>query len=354
MACCGDGGHRTAESAAIDKGIKDQSKEERQLLRVLVLGTSASGKSTLCKQMKILHCNGFTKEELDNYSQILILNIFSAFRELVYQAELFSLKIMRKNKKVASYFTECNPYTEKLDQEVVERAIQLWSDKGIQKMWERRNEIDFPTNLAYMMANITRFAQPNFVPSNDDVLHARQRTTGVVETNFNITKWNWSLIDVGGQRSERRKWIHFFDGVTAVIYCAALDEFDMVCPEDTSKNKMEESLEVFETMINSDFFKDKAFVLFLNKMDLFKEKIATLNLSKVFPEYKGGHEYDAAVNFIRQTYQTKIKSRPVEDVFVHVTCAIDTSNVKYVFDAVSETIFTKRLEISGLVGPRLM
>jgi len=152
MACCGDNA-RTAESAAIDKGIKDQQKEDRQVLRVLVLGTSASGtcrpwegkslltsppllpfmllgKSTLCKQMKILHCNGFTKEELDNYAQILILNIFSAFRELVYQAELFQLKIMRKNKKVASYFTECNPYTEKLDQEVVERAIQLWSDKG--------------------------------------------------------------------------------------------------------------------------------------------------------------------------------------------------------------------------------
>jgi hypothetical protein len=53
-------------------------------------------------------------------------------------------------------------------------------------MWNRRNEIDFPTNLEYMMANIDRFAEPDFVPSNDDVLHARQRTTGVVETQFTV------------------------------------------------------------------------------------------------------------------------------------------------------------------------
>lgn len=40
--------------------------------------------------------------------------------------------------------------------------------------------------------------------------------------------------------------IYVASSVAAVIYCAALDEFDMVCPEEPTKNKMEESLEVFE------------------------------------------------------------------------------------------------------------
>lgn len=61
-------------------------------------------------------------------------------------------------------------------------------------MWERRNEIDFPTNLEYMMNNIDRFAEENFLPTNTDVLYARQRTTGVVETGFAVRFCRASLL----------------------------------------------------------------------------------------------------------------------------------------------------------------
>lgn len=316
MACCG--APITAESSAIDAQIKADERSGKAALKVLVLGTSASGKSTVAKQMKILHCEGFSSDELVNYKQILILNIFNGMKELVFQAEQFGIKILRKNKKVATHFANANPYTETLNSDTVELAKQLWADKGtlliplytfrlsdadffvigggndaiapraffapvrlwsflpgpllrslywdlhtpfhslltlshfrylgIQRMWERRNEIDFPTNLEYMMEHIDRFAQEDFTPTNTDVLYARQRTTGVVETQFSVrfhfrlfvsagplrrllapitlhscdtdpfciptpqyARFNWSLIDVGGQRSERRKWIHFFE-----------------------------------------------------------------------------------------------------------------------------------------------
>jgi len=346
MACCG--AVITPESSAIDAQIKGDERATKSALKVLVLGTSASGKSTVAKQMKILHCQGFTTEELHNYKQILILNIFNGMKELVFQAENFGVKILRKNKKTSLYFANANPYTEALTNETVELAKQLWADKGIQKMWERRNEIDFPTNLEYMMANIDRFAEEHFIPTNTDVLYARQRTTGVVETHFTYAKFQWSLIDVGGQRSERRKWIHFFEGVQAVIFCAALDEFDMVCPEEPSRNKMEESLEVFEKMVNGDWFKQQPFVLFLNKSDLFKEKIGQIDLKKAFPSYKGTNTFDDAVEFIKSQYLTRVVSRE-EEVVVHVTCAIDTNNVDVVFKAFSETIFAKRLKYSGLM-----
>jgi hypothetical protein len=62
-------------------------------------------------------------------------------------------------------------------------------------MWERRNEIDFPTNLEYMMENIDRFAEENFVPTNTDVLYARQRTTGVVETHFTVRPFSATVRD---------------------------------------------------------------------------------------------------------------------------------------------------------------
>jgi hypothetical protein len=123
-------------------------------------------------------------------------------------------------------------------------------------------------------------------------------------------------------------------------------------------------------MVNGEFFRDKTFVLFLNKKDLFKKKVETLDLRKAFPDYKGGADYTKAVEFIRGQFISKyvtprrivclpiegspsnctvvrIKNRPASEVYIHVTCAIDTSNVKFVFDAVSETIFTQRLHVSG-------
>lgn len=40
------------------------------------------------------------------------------------------------------------------------------------------------------------------------------------------------LFDVGGQRSERKKWIHCFEDVTAIIFCVAMSEYDQVLHED--------------------------------------------------------------------------------------------------------------------------
>ena len=40
------------------------------------------------------------------------------------------------------------------------------------------------------------------------------------------------MVDVGGQRSERKKWIHCFEGVTAIVFCVALSAYDLVLAED--------------------------------------------------------------------------------------------------------------------------
>lgn len=44
-----------------------------------------------------------------------------------------------------------------------------------------------------------------------------------------------SMFDVGGQRSERKKWIHCFESVTSIIFCVALSEYDQVLLEEKSQ-----------------------------------------------------------------------------------------------------------------------
>ena len=81
------------------------------------------------------------------------------------------------------------------------------------------------------------------------------------------------MYDVGGQRNERKKWIHCFEGVTAVIFVAAISEYDQKLFEDASTNRMVEALDLFEDICNNAFFVKSSLILFLNKRDLFEEKI---------------------------------------------------------------------------------
>jgi guanine nucleotide-binding protein G(i) subunit alpha len=65
-------------------------------------------------------------------------------------------------------------------------------------------------------------------------LRSRVKTTGITETTFAIRGYTYRLFDVGGQRSERKKWIHCFEDVTAIVFLAACSEYDQVLLEDES------------------------------------------------------------------------------------------------------------------------
>ena len=102
-------------------------------------------------------------------------------------------------------------------------------------------------------------------PPVQDVLRARVRTTGIIETTFRYKELIYRMFDVGGQRSERRKWIHCFNDVTAVIFVAALSGYDMKLFEDQETNRIHESLTLFDAICNNHFFINTAIILFLNK-----------------------------------------------------------------------------------------
>ena len=58
------------------------------------------------------------------------------------------------------------------------------------------------------------------------------------------------MFDVGGQRSERKKWIHCFEGVTAIIFCVALSAYDLVLAED---EEMVSTINISKNLILEDY-----------------------------------------------------------------------------------------------------
>ena len=156
------------------------------------------------------------------------------------------------------------------------------------------------------------------------------------------------MLDVGVQRSERKNCIHCFEGVTAIIFCVAMSEYDLVLDEDDEMNRMRESMKLFESICNNKWFTDTSIILFLNKRDLFQEKIRSSPLSICFPEYTGGNSYEETSQYIENKFEELNRMPKQKQIYYHFTCATDTENIKFVFDAVTDVIITNNLRASGL------
>ncbi|XP_016367675.1 guanine nucleotide-binding protein G(i) subunit alpha-2-like, partial [Sinocyclocheilus rhinocerous] len=156
------------------------------------------------------------------------------------------------------------------------------------------------------------------------------------------------MFDVGGQRSERKKWIHCFEGVTAIIFCVALSAYDLVLAEDEEMNRMHESMKLFDSICNNKWFTETSIILFLNKKDLFEEKITRSPLTICFPEYSGANKYDEAASYIQTKFEELNKKKNTKEIYTHFTCATDTKNVQFVFDAVTDVIIKNNLKDCGL------
>jgi guanine nucleotide-binding protein G(i) subunit alpha len=83
---------------------------------------------------------------------------------------------------------------------------QLWQDRGVQEVYSRKREIQLNDSSFYYFNNINTIGREDYLPSDQDILRSRVKSTGITETTFRIGELVYKLFDVGGQRSERKKW----------------------------------------------------------------------------------------------------------------------------------------------------
>jgi len=227
-------------------------------------------------------------------------------------------------------------------EECVDSIRALWNDMSIKNSYENRIElgIEIPATADYFFTHAQRIADENYIPTPDDIFRAKIKTTGISEIQIRFEDINFSIVDVGGQRSERRKWIHCFDDVTSVIFLAAIDEYNMRLEEDHDTNRLDESIQLFSEMSKNPFIRKVPWILFLNKCDIFKEKINRFPLNGTFPDCKASN-YDQSVEFIKNKYDHQFNGTKL---YVHPTCALDTQNCRRVFTIVKHTILSQALE----------
>ncbi|KAM7076741.1 guanine nucleotide-binding protein subunit alpha-14 [Ciconia boyciana] len=338
-------------SAEIERQLRRDKRDARRELKLLLLGTGESGKSTFIKQMRIIHGSGYTEEDRKGFTKLVYQNIFTAMQVMIRAMDTLKIQYTSKeNEESAQMIKEVEvDKVTVLERKQVEAIKKLWEDPGIQECYDRRREYQLSDSAKYYLTDLDRIAMPSFVPTQQDILRVRVPTTGIIEYPFDLENIIFRMVDVGGQRSERRKWIHCFESVTSIIFLVALSEYDQVLAECDNENRMEESKALFKTIITYPWFLNSSVILFLNKKDLLEEKIMYSHLISYFPEYTGPkQDVKAARDFILKLYQDQNPDKE-KVIYSHFTCATDTENIRFVFAAVKDTILQLNLREFNLV-----
>jgi GTPase SAR1 family protein len=322
-------------SKYIDNKIKTEQRLDYNNIKMLLLGPGESGKSTIFKQMKIIHDKepGFTPEERLAFRQVVFANCISQMKVLIVSALNFQIPIV--NREAAEKLILLYQQGQTMSEEIAQLITLLWGDNGIQKIYDiRGKKYQLNDTADYFFTNIERISKEDYIPTDDDILRARVRSTGIEEAQFSFEQLTFTVVDVGGQRSERRKWIHCFNCVRVVLFCASLSSYDQVLREDASQNRMAETLLLFDEVANHHF-QNKPIILFLNKVDLFEEKYQRVPLTLCFPEYPGETVEDGKA-FIKERFIEK--AHPKHIIFPHYTCALNTKNMRFVITSIRKEI----------------
>ncbi|PVF97735.1 guanine nucleotide binding protein, alpha subunit [Serendipita vermifera] len=373
MGQCFSSGQALDEQARYaEQVMKDAKKSMNSHTKLLLLGTGDAGKSTILKQIRLINSIPFTSEEVETFRHRIFANLVDGMRLVRNILDESDLSCSDETWRIleeldsAPEIADNQPYP----QEYLGIFKTLWHDPDVQKGLLLGKQLALPDNY---FNNLDRLFEPKFVPAEQDIIFSRARTIGVSETVFTFKKQIVSVIDVGGQRSERRKWIHFFQGVTAIIFLVSLAGYDQVLVEDRTANQMQDAMVVWESICSSPWFEHTHFILFLNKVDLFEQKVLHSPIKRFFPDYEGKETSleDGKAYFKRRflslhakanrTLQELAKSptRPkipvsttthdIRKVYPYFTTATDTDAIRKVMKSVNDIVLLDNLAESHML-----
>jgi GTPase SAR1 family protein len=362
-------------SRIIDVGMQEDRRIDAEKVKLLLLGAGESGKSTVFKQLRLLYGEGYTEQEKVHFGVYIKQNIMEAMETLC----LAVIKLNSDDPLIkTSEFQTIYPYTDnciidntnnaiklnmtkkivrklpELTQEKAKAIETLWRSASIQNAWRQRAKFQIVESAERFLNKVMDIQLQNdlFLPSDEDILHTRIRTSGIREEKYVFEDKSFHFFDVGGQKNERRKWFNCFQNVHAIIFLVAISEFDQVLWEDNSSNRMLDSIQLFAQIVNDQTFKDAAILLFFNKSDLLREKIKRVNLSKC-PEWEdfdgtSSADFEQVTNYFRRKFLHAVDPRMTKSINFYSTQATDSKTMDQVMKATTPVIINRHLMGIGM------
>eukprot|EP01128_Nolandella_sp_AFSM9_P005602 TRINITY_DN273_c0_g1_i1.p1 TRINITY_DN273_c0_g1~~TRINITY_DN273_c0_g1_i1.p1 ORF type:complete len:441 (+),score=146.30 TRINITY_DN273_c0_g1_i1:179-1324(+) len=328
---------------AIDKQLRVDRVDMEKEVSLLLLGSGEAGKSTLLKQLRLLHTEGFDPRERSSYVKIVRKNILDGLKS-VLKAALAKGLTFGELSSVVEELVELNTTRVKFD-DFAPDVKALLTSKPVKRIMKKASEHSIPDATPFFFEHFERISSKKYAPTDEDIILSRVMTTAITEYKFSIEGTPFKFIDVAGQRNRRDKWIHFFENVTAMIFVASLANYNKMLWEDDTVNAMADQITLFGDLVNSPYFQNTSVILLLNKRDLFQEKFEKVPLSVCFDDYEKEEDdvWEDGASFIRNKFLEQLSGGSTKVVPTHFVVATDGESVSLVFKSVKELIMRAML-----------
>eukprot|EP00466_Bigelowiella_natans_P019660 jgi/Bigna1/56239/estExt_Genewise1Plus.C_890014 len=352
---------------------------------VVLLGSAGSGKSTLSKQLLISFGAGFSEGDYASFGRIIRTRVLEYMQTLIEESKTLherakksgggsaasaeeksmmseaKFELGEKGAEMAETVLKADAYVENANplsgiNSVGELIAELWKNTGIQAVYSQRKHFKkrLNENAKFFLDKVKDIAHQDYRPTVEDILRCRQRTVGHIECAIEYQGMDCSVYDLGGQWDERRSWIPFINRCSSILFVVDTSSYDESLQEDRKKNKMSDALLLFEQIASMKAVERKPIVLFLNKMDLFTEKIkeVPINRCEEFAEYEGDlHDEEENLEYITGAFFSRAPApKNARRILMHhCLCALDTEAVSKIFESVLSSIVQTSLERGGLL-----
>ncbi|KAL1679601.1 guanine nucleotide binding protein, alpha subunit [Schizophyllum commune] len=242
--------------------------------------------------------------------------------------------------------------------ECAEDIKKLWWHPTIQEMLNKQN-LRLEEMAGFFLDALDEVTSPRYLPSDEHILRARLKTLGVTEHRFKLNGGtgigsDWRIFDVGGHRSLVHAWAPYFDDMNAILFLAPISAFDQVLSEAPKINRLEDSVHLWQTIVSNRLLQNTSIILFLNKIDLMQQKLASgIRLRDYVVSYGDRpNNYETASAYLKKKFAAIMREQsPVPRTFYcHLTNVTDMKATKYILGSIRDSIMQTQLRDAQLMA----
>ncbi|KAJ8114339.1 hypothetical protein OPT61_g3761 [Boeremia exigua] len=317
-------------SQAIDRALEEDAKALKRKINILPLG--AFSMREIAEQLKNNGDTSLTESERADYRYNIhqcVITSIRALLSLIKESKIQTDEVKHRYDYLCDYMVGHQDAI--LNEEAGQATDSLWNNPYVKGLVQSSAKSDLKESYAYFFQEISRIAAPNYIPTETDILQSHKGIRGISEHRFLANGLTINLIDVGTQRCERRKWIHQFDDITAILFVADLPCYDQ---EVSGRNTLTEQIELFDNVINTKSFRSSRFILFLNNVSAFRQKLLETPLRDHFPDFSGGTNFEQAREYLLRRFGHV--NRSSRKLYPHFVDPGITSNIELVVAAIQD------------------
>jgi guanine nucleotide-binding protein G(i) subunit alpha len=331
-------GSRSSRHPSEDGATKRREKACTAAPKIVFVGASNTGKTTFVTQLVKLKSNStvIDPEKAPAYRDAIRTNFRVALRRVVGETVRQGVKLRSKDARsiLKKYGGDLSFLDVELADSRLEEAKILAADDVIRRT---ASLTDFDDNSVFLIESGDRVCSEDYAPSLSDAMRCYIPTEDAETYSF-TDGVTFEVIDVNGSEEARKEWIQHFDNVTAVVFCASLNEYDQLIDGEDGKNRLQAAIELWKDLANSKNFGGATKILFLTKSDLMSLKLQRTSFRKFFPAFDGEiEEFSAILDWIRHRFEEQLFDRDAY-VYTHLARGIDARNVEAIWNAMRDLI----------------